>query len=391
MTATVLAKRPMTTRFRVPRTRIDGAVDDKLFFAQVREDPMLEIDTLKPRAEGTYIVVSSGGCTALSLLARGAGRVIAVDMNATQNHITELKAAALAAFDIADCCSFLGGSQLDDRTRVRWYGTLRPSLSSRALNYWDNHTGDVAAGVINAGVSERFIRVLARLVTASIHPRDRVQRFLGCSTITEQVKLYEREWDNVRWRLLFKAMLNRWTLNRAYDPAFFTHVENDSFSSHFHGVFERSVTKNLISDNYFLCHMLTGVYPAGRGSALPPYLDPGPLNQISERGVEGLELVDGSFQDYLWQCDDSSVDGIVLSNIGEWMSAGQRKLLFTSAARVVRPGGQICFRNFVGHTEVPDDLATTIVEDRAEGARAMERDRSCVQSRFAPCVVQKPV
>ena len=36
--------------------------------------------------------VSSGGCTALSLLAAGAGRVHAVDLNTTQNHVVELKA-----------------------------------------------------------------------------------------------------------------------------------------------------------------------------------------------------------------------------------------------------------------------------------------------------------
>ncbi len=385
----VMPKRPMSSRFRVPRTRLDGAVDDKLFFAQVREDPMLEIEALDVHAGGRYIVVGSGGCTALSLLARGAGRVVAVDMNATQNHVTELKAAAVAAFDIEDACAFLGGARLDGRTRLRWYGTLRPSLSARSLKYWDSHVDDVAAGVINAGVSERFIRLLARLVTSAIHPRDRVERFLNCATLGEQVELYEREWNNTRWQMLFKAMLNRWTLKRTYDPGFFSHVENESFSSHFHDVFERTVTRNLIADNYFLFHMLTGAYPAGRSTALPPYLDPTSINQISERGVDGLELVDGSFQDYLWQCDDSSVDGIVLSNICEWMSPGEAKLLFMSTARVARPGARVCFRNFVGHTEVPDDVATTIVEDRAAGERAIQRDRSCVQSRFASCVVRK--
>jgi S-adenosylmethionine-diacylglycerol 3-amino-3-carboxypropyl transferase len=226
-------------------------------------------------------------------------------------------------------------------------------------------------------------------VTTAIHPRDRVERFLNCTTLAEQTRLYEKEWDNVRWRMLFKAILNRWTLKRTYDPGFFSHVENESFSSHFHGVFERTVTRNLVAENYFLHHMLTGVYPRGRGTALPPYLDPTSSNQISERGVYGLELVDGAFQDYLWQCDDSSVDGIVLSNICEWMAAGEIKLLFASIARVARPGARVCFRNFVGHTEVPEDSASRIVEDRAAGARAIQHDRSCVQSRFASCVVRK--
>ena len=389
MTAVLMQKRPMTSRFRVQRTRLDGAIDDKLFFAQVREDPTLEIDALDVHAGGTYVVIGSGGCTALSLLAHGAGRVVAVDMNATQNHITELKAAAVAALDIVDCNSFLGGAHLDRKTRVRWYGTLRPSLSQEALRYWDNHVDQVAGGVINAGVSERFIRLLARFVTTVIHPRNRVERLLSCTTLEEQVELYKKEWNNGRWQMLFKAMLNRWTLKRTYDPGFFAHVENESFSSHFHDVFERTVTRNLVADNYFLHHMLTGVYPSGRSSALPPYLDPSSSNKMFERGVDGLELVDGAFQDYLWQCDDSSVDGIVLSNICEWMSPGEAKLLFASVARVARPGARVCFRNFVGHTEVPEESASTIVEDRAAGASAIQKDRSCVQARFASCIVRK--
>ena len=78
----------------IARVTLPDAVHDRLFFAQVREDPRAEIAALAPSAGETLVVVSSGGCTALSLLASGAGRVVAVDLNRTQNHLVELKAAA---------------------------------------------------------------------------------------------------------------------------------------------------------------------------------------------------------------------------------------------------------------------------------------------------------
>src|SRR5688500_6625616 len=82
--------------YRVRReTRLPSASVDRLFFAQVREDPLLEVEALAPTSNSTTVLVSSGGCTALSLVACGAGRVISVDSNSTQNHLVELKAQAV--------------------------------------------------------------------------------------------------------------------------------------------------------------------------------------------------------------------------------------------------------------------------------------------------------
>lgn len=371
----------------IRRHRLDGAIDGKLFFAQVREDPLLEIDALRPMADGTYIVVGSGGCTALSLLAAGAGRVAAVDMNATQNHVTELKAAAVTKLDPGECIAFLGGSPMSASRRFDLYTAIRPSLTQPAARYWDKHRSGIESGILSAGVSEKFISLLSRLVTTVVHPRKRIERFLSASTLDEQVRLYRDEWNSRRWKLLFKLLLNRWTLNRTYDPTFFSQVKNDSFSAHFHHVFERAVTLNPAADNYFLHYMLNGRYPGENDKGLPPYLQN--ESPLWTNGVQGLELVDGSFQDYLWLCETSSADGIVLSNICEWLSEGEIARLFASVARVAKPGSTVCFRNFVGHTEVPDGSSNVIREDRHAGEMAIRRDRSCVQARFAVCTVEK--
>jgi len=389
VTARAMAPRTASTQrsIGVRRRRLEGATDGRLFFAQVREDPTLEIDALRPKAEGMYIVVGSGGCTALSLLAAGAGHVVAVDMNATQNHVTELKAAAVAALDPDECIGFLGGAPMDASRRVDTYVTLRPFLTRPAARYWDEHRTEIEGGILAAGVSEKFIALLSRLVMAFVHPRKRIERFLNSSSLDEQVWLYRNEWNNRRWKLLFKLLLNRWTLNRTYDPEFFSHVENESFSAHFHQVFERAVTLNPAPDNYFLHYMLTGRYPPANDNGLPPYLQQ--ESRLWTNGAQGLELVDGSFQDYLWLCETSSADGIVLSNICEWLSDAQIARLFASVARVAKPGATVCFRNFVGHTEVPAGLSGVICEDRNAGEMAIRRDRSCVQARFAVCTVEK--
>jgi S-adenosylmethionine-diacylglycerol 3-amino-3-carboxypropyl transferase len=93
---------------RVRRVSLPDARADRLYFAQVREDPELEIEALRPGPDDTVVVVSSGGCTALSMLAAGAGEVVAVDLNPTQNHLLELKQKALAHLGREATLGFLG-------------------------------------------------------------------------------------------------------------------------------------------------------------------------------------------------------------------------------------------------------------------------------------------
>jgi S-adenosylmethionine:diacylglycerol 3-amino-3-carboxypropyl transferase len=63
--------------------------------------------------------------------------------------------------------------------------------------------------------------------------------------------------------------------------------------------------------------------------------------------------------------------------------------LFEEVVRVARPGARLVFRNFVGHTEVPERLRDRVCEDREAGLKAIARDRSCVQARIAICRIEK--
>ena len=86
-------------------------------------------------------------------------------------------------------------------------------------------------GVLRCGTSERFIAIVVRAMRLLVHPPARVRRLLACRTLEEQRALYERKWDSRRWRLLFRLLLNRWTFDRAYHPAFFANVSRPGFAS----------------------------------------------------------------------------------------------------------------------------------------------------------------
>ncbi len=369
------------------RLTLPDSVDDKLFFAQVREDPVLEIEALEPAPGRTLVVVGSGGCTALSLLAAGAGRVVAVDLNRAQNSLTELKAAAVRGLEPVEAVGFLGGAPMPAEDRRAAYQAVASELGRAARDWWDARPDPIGRGVLNAGVTERFIAGVITAIRLVIHPPERIRRMLACTSIEEQRELFRREWDTARWRLLFTVLLNRAVFRKTYQPGFFEHVENPSFARHFRALAEHTLTEIPIATNYFVHHMLTGAYPHGEPGGLPPYLDPAGAAVIAS-AADGLTLVDGSYTSYLRTCPEASVHGFAVSNILEWCTPDQSDDLFAEVVRTAVPGAPFVFRNFVGWNEVPEGWRDVVVEDRPQGEALIKRDRSAVQRRIAVCRVK---
>jgi S-adenosylmethionine-diacylglycerol 3-amino-3-carboxypropyl transferase len=353
-----------------------------LYFAQVREDPEVEIEALSPAPDRALVVVSSGGCTALSLLAAGAGRVTAVDVNVAQNHLVELKAAAVTSIAGGTATAFLGGAPAPDRQRAATYAALRVHLSDEARRYWDGRPRQIARGVLTTGVTERFIAAVVRVLRLAVHSAERVDRLLGCRTLAEQRALYRREWNSRRWRMLFRLLVTRSAIARTYDVPILRGARVTRLGEHFRLLAEHALTELPVDTNYFLHQMLTGYY----GAAVPPYLGEEESARLRASGLP-LTLVDGSYTRYLRRLPSGSVHGFALSNICEWMSEGEVGELFAEIARVAAPGARVLFRNFLGHTEVPGEWRRRIVEDREWGTALVRRDRSLMQSRVAVCRV----
>ena len=370
------------------RVSLGDAKDGELVFAQVREDPLIEMQALAPALNGTIVIVSSAGCTALSLLAAGAHRVVAVDLSRPQNHLVELKCAAVRALDVDVAIAFLGGQPMPALRRRRLYRVLAPVLTDSARAYWDTHESMIERGVLHAGRSERFIELVAAVVRRLVARRYGVPRLLVAESLDEQRNIFDRDWRGWRWRALFALLLNRWTFSRAYHPAFFEHVDNPSFARHFRLLAERALTEIPARDNYFLHHMLTGIYPVGEPNGLPPYLTPRGVARARDAD-RTMSLVDGSLTEYLRSCPPRSVRGFALSNVAEWLDERGMDGLFDEIARTAAPGARVVFRNFVGWTEIPERLKRVIVECHGYGERLIARDRSVVQRRVVVCDVRR--
>ena len=129
----------------------------ELAFAQVREDPLLDAAVVRDVARrrgrpARVLIVASGGCTALGLLAlEEVDRVVAVDASAAQLDWVELRREAMALLPFGAQRVLLGGIVALAPARRTAYEALRPHLREPVRARYDARSGDVEAGVLQAG------------------------------------------------------------------------------------------------------------------------------------------------------------------------------------------------------------------------------------------------
>ena len=81
---------------------------DIVRYAQVWEDAVILVAALRPKPSDTVVSIASAGDNAFALLAEGADRVIAVDLNPTQLACVRLRVAMYQTLSHQDFLELMG-------------------------------------------------------------------------------------------------------------------------------------------------------------------------------------------------------------------------------------------------------------------------------------------
>lgn len=349
-----------------------------LLYSQCWEDPRTIEAGLSLTPDDDLLIITSGGCNALALSMKKPNSITAVDFDPAQTHLLELKIGAARTLDYATYLSFLGVTPSD--VRLSHYRMVREALSGPGQTYWDQRLNDIRTGVIHAGKFERYLNLFRRFALRFAHPRSSIDRLLALTSLEEQEAFYEAEWDNARWRFLFRAFFGRFAQRRlARHPRLFEYAKGDLGTTYLQRV-RHGLVEVPIHDNYFVEYMTTGRYRVGPN--MPPYL--------TERGFEStrahadrIRLVTAEIGTFLGLQPSGAFSAIHLSDIFESMSEAEAFRVFHDLAAVATDGARITYYNNVVHRTHPAELDAVFHEDPAEGERLLFRDRAFVYGRFA--------
>jgi S-adenosylmethionine:diacylglycerol 3-amino-3-carboxypropyl transferase len=313
------------------------------------EDTRSELAALDPGPADTLVAVCAGGGRALSLLAAGPQRVVAVDRRVDQLYALELKAAALGAFEHAELLAFLG--VLPGPERADQYAALRGGLGPGARRYWDARAGLLAEGVLYAGRLERALLAGAALLRRCGALRWSAPLF-ATESLEAQRALLETQRARVArglrpWRLLLHPLV---VYLAAQDPGFLRSTEG-GVGRYVVARLERWLESNLARESFLLHLLFHGRLHAW--GPLPPYL----TAEGAERARKHLDRLELRCAD-LRELELPAGERLrwSLSDVSCWMSERDFHALLRRIVRRGAPGSRLCARNFAARRRLPPDL-----------------------------------
>ncbi|HSI86395.1 MAG: DUF3419 family protein [Candidatus Methylacidiphilales bacterium] len=364
----------------VPQAWAVKAAQLPLAFAQVREDPRLDLQIAKALPAGsTVVMIASGGETGVCL-----GRcphlrqVHLVDMNPAQLALSKLK-WHLAKHCCADqAAALLGHSFMDpDQRRTE----LQAALTCLALPANIFGPEDVVAelGPDNAGRYEATFACLREYLA----PHARALR--GILHSEHPVVLGGESEDagslDGLGQALDEAFASTMSLENLVCLFGQEATQNPAraFHDHFAMRTRLEFARRPPAHNPFLWQMLAGSFPAGheydwlqQGHASRQWRNE-PNNSDSSNSA--MEWTQGRMGEILDRLPAGSVDFVHLSNILDWLSPASAQQVLQATSRVLRPGGFVIIRQLNSSLDIPG-LASDIMWDKAHGAAMEAADRS---------------
>ena len=138
------------------RERLFTLAFSNLVYAQIWEDPAVDLEALALDSDSRIVTIASGGCNVLSYLTAGPAHVAAVDINAAHVALNRLKLAAARHLpDYHAFYRFFGAANSRRISKRSSTTSCLISMRRRQATGWD--AMDCAAAAASSGSPATFI------------------------------------------------------------------------------------------------------------------------------------------------------------------------------------------------------------------------------------------
>jgi len=172
-------------------------------YAQCWEDAEVLLAALEPGPGKHCLSIASAGDNTLALLSRDPESVLAIDLSPAQIACLELRVAAYRALQHREFLALVGSIKSD--ARLHFYQACRKYLSADGAAFWDARPKLIAGGIGSIGKFEHYFQIFRERVLPCAHTRGRVRELLRQKSGRERRTFYDENWNNLRWRLMFRA------------------------------------------------------------------------------------------------------------------------------------------------------------------------------------------
>ena len=361
-----------------------------LVYAQIWEDPEVDMEALAIQPDSHVVTIASGGCNVLSYLTADPAKITAVDLNTAHIALNKLKSAAAKHLpDYQSFLRFFGDANSKDNVRA-YMQHVRPHLDETTRRYWEGRDlmgrrriGGFTRGFYKRGLLGGFIGMAHLLAKAyGLDPK----AILEAKSIDEQREIFE-----TKFAPIFDKKFVRWIVDQpaslfglGIPPAQYESLASDDAEG-MRVVLRRRLEKLAcdfdLADNYFAWQAFGRGYKKGPDAPLPPYLKPENYAAVVQR-ADRVEVRHVNFGDYLASMADASLDRYILLDAQDWMTDEILTNLWTQITRTAKPGARVLFRTAAAPSLLPGRVPDAILDRwdyRAEESLDYTaRDRSAI-------------
>jgi len=344
----------------------------KKFYSHLRysfgnEDWRTEEEALNIQPEDHVLCVTASGDRPLNLLTRECQRIVCIDANPVQNHLLQLKTAAMKALDYESYLSFLGAAPCSKRKET--LNHVIRYLDHNSAQFWKKRERLVANGVIYQGAVERLLRFVSKVF--AVLRGKKVKRLFNMNNLEEQRKFVREEWDSYILRKCFNVIINSFIFRILIeDPGLTNRREGIKPANYFYDRINASLDRELAKNNPLLSLILKGKVSK---EAYSPYLTEVGVQAIKPR-LSVLEIQTKNILDYLDSFSVATFDVFSLSDVASYLSYPDFIRLLNGIVRTAKPGARFCLRQLMSYYEIPQHLKHYFVRDSSLEQRLEKLD-----------------
>ncbi|KAJ2050032.1 hypothetical protein H4S04_002857 [Coemansia sp. S16] len=357
------------TRLPYQPTKPEHAQFSTYIYGFTWEDPQRDLEVLDLRPGDSLMVITSAGDNALAYAAHQSGlKIHCVDMNPCQNHLLELKLAALRSLDYDTFWRLFGLGSLPDFARTL-DSTLSAELSSPAYQYWRQNVhafaprksalADMVLGDLShrnlyttgySGMALRCLRVISKLF--GIHRA--TQQLVVTSSLAKQAELWRDKirsciFSNIAIRMLDNPVamwqfmgvpINQWNMLRSEGSM--SQYVRDTLDPVFHST-------SCAKSNYFYHLLFARQYSP---DCCPDYLTKDGFARLQHTVGNDSASVRPTFHlhtatllDTLGGMRDGELTKAVIMDHMDWFSPEDADSEVVALARVVKKTGFVLWRS----------------------------------------------
>jgi S-adenosylmethionine-diacylglycerol 3-amino-3-carboxypropyl transferase len=253
------------------------------------------------------------------------------------------------------------------------YSVLRGDLPADAAAFWDSNAAVIERGIMHTGKFESYFRLFRRWVLPLAVPARKRAQLLEARETATRHRIY-RDWNTVRWRLLFRLFFSRFVMGRlGRDPEFFRQVDGP-VAERILGRTRYALTELPANTNPFLVAILTGGFSE---AALPRYLRPEHFETIRSR-LDRIKVRVGRIE----ETGAGPFAGFNLSDVFEYMPPPEHERVYRALFAQASPGARLVYWNMLAPRGVPESLRNAVTPCNAEAAVLHAKDNAWFYSRL---------